>query len=298
MSTTEYDAFGPWILEIDKKNPVPPLFEPYVNPEEYQMLIKVPRKIERRRANPNMHLYDYVVGISGDQLHLFKRHENTASSLVIQIDEIMAIENSSDLLAGRVRLFMKAEIIAFDYNTVSEDIILRFLDCIRKKYIKTGVQAIDLETADDSLLSSVEVYYRNLLTQYQQNGDCLKILAFQPQSRLQKNSGFIFEKYWNLMMGYSLHSSLYLTNQLELVVVHKGKKIQRTLDAEFGYTTTYIPFNRIEEIILENNLKYKALQNIRFSAGIHQFSFHIMIENTYIAPMYQSMRRLMPRDSG
>ncbi len=298
MSTAEYDAFGPWILEIDNKNPVPPLFEPYVNPEEYQMLIKVPRKIERRRANPDMHLYDYVVGISGGQLHLFTRHENTASSQVIQIDEIVAIENSSDLLAGRVRLFMKAEIIAFDYNTVSENIILRFLDSIRKKYIKRGVHPIDLETADDSLLRNVEVYYRNLLTQYQQNGDCLKILAFQPQSRLQKNSGFVFEKFWNLMVGYSLHSSLYLTNRLELVIVHKGKKIQRTLDAEFGYTTTYIPFNRIEEIILENNLKYREIQNIMLRAGIHQFSYHIMIDNTYIEPMYNSIRKLMPRDSG
>ena len=31
MRISEYDAFGPWLYEIDDGHPMPPLFVPYVD---------------------------------------------------------------------------------------------------------------------------------------------------------------------------------------------------------------------------------------------------------------------------
>lgn len=63
MAISEYDAFGPWIYEVDGEHPLPRLFAPYVRERvDALMLLKILRDIERRRATPDMELYDYVVG--------------------------------------------------------------------------------------------------------------------------------------------------------------------------------------------------------------------------------------------
>ncbi len=64
LNTAEYDSFGPWVFEISEQCPIPALFEPNVNSDNNTLLsIKIPRDIERRNANPEMHLYNYVVNL-------------------------------------------------------------------------------------------------------------------------------------------------------------------------------------------------------------------------------------------
>ena len=74
---SEYDAFGPWIYEIDEEHPLPELFEPYVVREGAITLMKIPRQIERRNASPDMQLYDYVIGAYKNRVSIFKRIENS-----------------------------------------------------------------------------------------------------------------------------------------------------------------------------------------------------------------------------
>ena len=86
MYPSEYDAFGPWIYEITEAHPLPALFAPYVRSEETPlMLFKIPRDIERRRATPDMDLYDYVVGAYEERLLILKRVEHTVELSLIHI---------------------------------------------------------------------------------------------------------------------------------------------------------------------------------------------------------------------
>ena len=72
---SEYDAFGPWIYKITEKNPMPALFFPYYKENNnYLMLIKIPRDIERRKAKPDMDLYDYVIGMYEEYGYILKRN--------------------------------------------------------------------------------------------------------------------------------------------------------------------------------------------------------------------------------
>ena len=63
----EYNAFGPWVYEIDDAHPLPPLFAScFTDNDEAILKIKVPREIERRNAAPGMELYDFVIALYED----------------------------------------------------------------------------------------------------------------------------------------------------------------------------------------------------------------------------------------
>ena len=89
MRVSEYDAFGPWAYEIDEDHPLPPLFVPWVeHPEDYRMLFKLPRDIERRKATPDMDLYDYVVGVNDEGIRVWSRREKAVDTAYLPFREI------------------------------------------------------------------------------------------------------------------------------------------------------------------------------------------------------------------
>lgn len=91
---SEYDAFGTWIYKITEKHLMPPLFIPYYKEEkDYLMLIKIPRDIERRKANPDMDLYDYVIGMYDNYGYILKRKDKEVEEIRFYYDEVESIEN-------------------------------------------------------------------------------------------------------------------------------------------------------------------------------------------------------------
>lgn len=129
----EYDAFGPWILVINEEYTMPPLFKSY----EYLldsavMMIKIPRHIEWRNANPNMHLYDSVIGVFKTHLLLLYRVGNNVKGRRVEYCEIQAKKSIQCLLLGKLILFTDTATINIEYNTVSENIITEVIELIRK----------------------------------------------------------------------------------------------------------------------------------------------------------------------
>ncbi len=85
MAITEYDAFGPWIYEVTDKHPLPPQFEKQVEEHDYEILIKIPRDIERRKANPDMALYNYVIGCFEEKIYIYQRLESEVTKHIVNI---------------------------------------------------------------------------------------------------------------------------------------------------------------------------------------------------------------------
>ena len=81
MRISEYDAFGPWVYDVDGEHPLPPLFVPFVDmSKSWRMLLKIPRDIERRRATPDMDLYDFVVGADDAGIQIWSRREKAVEA--------------------------------------------------------------------------------------------------------------------------------------------------------------------------------------------------------------------------
>lgn len=132
---SEIDAFGPWILEICKKYPTPPLFLPYITEEmkQAQMLIKIPRNMDRKEAMKYRDLYDYVMGICFKRLIILERVNDQVREYSVSYPEVYGIQITRELLVGKVLLYTEKGVFQIPYNTVSDDTIKRFVKLLREK---------------------------------------------------------------------------------------------------------------------------------------------------------------------
>ena len=132
MKVSEYDAFGPWIYEVTEEHPLPPLFASCISMDEPCLyMFKIPREIERRRATPDMDLYDYVVGAYEDHIRIYRRVEHTVEKTVIYYKDIEGIQILERLLQGQCIFYMKTEKKELPFNTTSAGIIMKFVTISR-----------------------------------------------------------------------------------------------------------------------------------------------------------------------
>ena len=124
---SEYDAFGPWIYEIDEDHPLPRLFVPYIHPDpDRTIMVKVPRQIDRQDANPDMDLYDYVMAVSKDYLTIYGRTEGSQVVRVISVkyEDVVAVTIKNVLLSSEVTIMLiSGETIVVPFNRISFDVM-------------------------------------------------------------------------------------------------------------------------------------------------------------------------------
>jgi len=93
--TAEFDAFGPWILQVSTYDDVPPLFRTVANLDGANLALKIPRRIDRRDANPD--LYDQLLIVRDQGMDVLTRTPQFAPGwrrLWVDWRELSAIQNS------------------------------------------------------------------------------------------------------------------------------------------------------------------------------------------------------------
>ena len=141
VRTAEFDAFGPWILKVDKLDDVPRLFRPAADLEGARLAVKIPRQIERRNANPLMDLYDRLLIVRDQGMEVITRTPKVAPGwqrLWVNWGEVSVIQNSWSLLDGLLRFHrIDGAVLDIPFNAVSKDLIGELLaqvrDCCRPK---------------------------------------------------------------------------------------------------------------------------------------------------------------------
>lgn len=133
--TAEFDAFGPWIYEVTTDEDVPGLYRDHpVDLATALLVLKVPRPIWRRDANPGMDLYDHLVIAGPDALTVLSRRGTSYRTTVIDHDRLGAVHASVSLLDG---LFQVRAVdtpgIAVDvhYNGVSHALVEQLVRVLR-----------------------------------------------------------------------------------------------------------------------------------------------------------------------
>ncbi|MDO8106559.1 hypothetical protein Q6348_05040 [Isoptericola sp. b441] len=134
--TEEFDAFGPWVYRVRTDGEVPRLFRRFApDPASATMVIKIPRGIARRDANPQMDLYDHLVGLRGDRLTLLSRAPGEAHGVrrrEVATDRIVALEDSVELLDGRLSVrVLDEKPMTVGYNGASRDVVGEFVAALR-----------------------------------------------------------------------------------------------------------------------------------------------------------------------
>ena len=248
MRISEYDAFGPWVYDVDGDHPLPPLFVPFVDmSKSWRMLLKIPRDIERRRATPDMDLYDFVVGADDAGIQIWSRREKAVESTRIAYRDITGIRLYQRLLHGVCTLYSAGGPVILTYNTVSADVMRRFGDLVRAEYGGGVSAAAGLRGDPDLRERDLDIWLYNQMRDLRDRGVCFTLDAYQPcwsDTRTDRHLP------WQRKEEFA--GTLYLHNEREVLLLRSGKpekKGEQTYSAEF----TAIPWSALGGVLLESS---------------------------------------------
>ena len=248
MRISEYDAFGPWVYDVDGEHPLPLLFVPFVDmSKSWRMLLKIPRDIERRRATPDMDLYDFVVGADDAGVQIWSRREKAVESTRIAYRDITGIRLYQRLLHGVCTLYSAGGPVILTYNTVSADVMRRFGDLVRAEYGGGVSAAAGLRGDPDLRERDLDIWLYNQMRDLRDRGVCFTLDAYQPcwsDTRTDRHLP------WKRKEEFA--GTLYLHNEREVLLLRSGKpekKGEQTYSAEF----TAIPWSALGGVLLESS---------------------------------------------
>lgn len=289
----EYDAFGPWIIEITDKYPLPPLFIPYYKEDDLDLMrVKIPRYIDRCDANPDTDLYDYVIGLYQNSIYILERLENDVKETKILYDEIEGLENYIDILSGKFTIYLNDRKIIIPYNAVSKQIINKMIRIIRDRYIGKNYQKLH-SPYDKEKNNIKELLYINLLSRMQVNGETFDITVIQPSIMLQKNKKGIRHNVLQFLYREILLSSLHLANESEILVISRGKPFKMRKEAIHSYSHIYIPIEKLQSIMLEKDDYSDNLLRFYMKTNSHTFMFYFDESNKESKDYYRNLSNIL-----
>ena len=252
MSVSEYDAFGPWVYEIDSEHPLPRLFASSVgDPGAYRMLFKIPRNIERRKATPDMDLYDYVVGADDSSVCIWRRREDGVESARIACGDISGIRLYQRLLHGVCTLYSGKGTLELPYNTVSAAVLWRFAELVRSHFPEESAAPAGIRSDAGLREADVDIWLYNQMRDLRDRGTDFQLDGYQPcRGAFRKGRRFPWTK------PEEFAGTLYLHNDRELFLLRSGKpekKGEQKYSAEF----TAIPWASLKGVSLKVDTEHE-----------------------------------------
>lgn len=277
---SEIDAFGPWIYEISRKYPIPPLFRPYVTEEmkRAHMLIKVPRNIDRKQAKKEKNLYNYVMGVCQKELRILERIDDQVQEHSILYSDILGIQITHDLLLGEVLLFTAVKTFQITYNTTSSDVMNRFIKLVREKSFSTAfpglAEKMKTEKWKEEFLPNV---FRKKLLKLRGNGQVFVPIHYMPQVQLQK---------------YCIPGYLYTISDKELLILQKGD-----INQKINYSThlLFLPVSKLGAMKIRPDYRYSDMNRYTIQAGTKTVLLQVSRTDRKIEEVYQKLVREVER---
>lgn len=261
---SEYDAFGPWVYEIDEDHPLPKLFVPYVHPDpDRTIMVKVPRQIERQNANPDMDLYDYVIAVSKDYLTIYGRTEGSQVVRVIsaKYEDVVAVTIKNVLLSSEVTIMLiSGETIVVPFNRISFDVMQKVILAIRNQAEK---QPVDLPDPVDKI--TVDDLH-----------DTTFVNMFNEFSVQSGNARIGIHQNYILMPPVYIPASVCYYSTDELEVIEKPVDFDPTTN-KYGYKITYVALRNLTGIEVVESKAYDRLYKVVFKLRGDKQNFSINV---------------------
>jgi hypothetical protein len=286
----EYDAFGPWILIIGEDYALPRLFLPYKSLLDGAILtFKIPRNIERRRANPDMHLYDAVIGIFETSILILNRNDDKVIQTRLKLNHIHAIDNTIQLLHGEVCLYTDYGCIKIEYNAVSEHIIEQAINLIRElsNYPK---RALKLRSLDYDV-KTIDYLFVNLINREKELDSKIKLVAYQPKLDLHPSKGLFGKIISSFFRKYNLTCTAFLTNGNELIIINRTAPLVEKEDHNYSYSYIYLPIYKIDSVTIGNHAKESSLSELKLKVLKYEFASYFNESNFGIKELTERIQR-------
>jgi hypothetical protein len=238
-TTSEFDAFGPWIDVVTTYSEIPRLYT--LHPIDFasaRLVLKVPRNIARRDANPTMDLYDHLLIAGPTALTVLSRHGTTYTEVNLEYSEIAAVSESVNVLDGVLSLWSTSGVsVHIPFNGSGAKAITTLVTEIR-----TQGRPVDDSTtvsprgplADLSALGSTDVMLSGRYRALERAEPRLRLLAAEGRHLVLARSGLA-----RLLRRTHVLSELLIGStsiELHVLARHEGLNAGRKPDLSHRHT--------------------------------------------------------------
>lgn len=289
MAISEYDAFGPWIYEIDAEHPVPKLFAPCLPQDEpAQMLFKIPRNIERRVAEPGMDLYDYVVGAYADRVCILSRQGHQVKTHWIAYADMEALQLRRHFLSGLLTFYVKGGTVELPFNTVSIREMQRFMTHVRSRMLHSSA-ALPPEISSRQTEVALNPLFTNMLRDLRADGETPLLYAYQPAVPCAPTGRGGLAGLIERLRPAMLPAALHVLTPRELLVIQQETAVGKDAGDPFIYHYFYLPVANIRQA------EFRPGDMIpdpvcAVVLGEHRFPFAAKENNQQISDFYALLR--------
>lgn len=293
LNEQEFNTFGPWTYEITDQYPIPRLFEPYFTDDDPAIIkLKVPRDIDRRNANPEMDLYDFVIALYQDHLRILQRQESVVKEYLIKAKDFMGIRIYKNLLKGACTIYSIDGAISFPFNTVSMDLIWKFAGLTTKtlETSDTTERKIDLSVlpvtdSEPETMLLINMLHNIRLTH---PGICLGAVQKGGEVYRRDDITSVERTIWKELNPEAVH----LYTDKELIILENGFFPNREGTPDFGYTYTILPLIHVNGVEIADSKEYSLLEDCTIYLGQNRITYHFDVDNEEMYSFYNSLKKI------
>jgi len=275
----EFDAFGPWILQVQSQEDVPRLYRKHpLDLDTARLVLKVPRVISRRDANSDMDLYDHLVVAGATSLTVLSRRGDTYQSAEVPYARIAAVSTSVALLDG---LLVAHDVegaaaagvaVTFRYNGVSDDLVKQLVDILRAQagaaappsWAGATAQAPhatpgtrDLGDADIALVTE-----QHELAEH----DGLVTLGMHMRTVVRRRSGSM-RGVLDMLRPVTLHAAIVSVGSGELHLVHRRRWFTTGKKPVHSVAHTVVILPHVTSVTADEMLRYAEVRAVQITSG-------------------------------
>lgn len=272
-NTPELNRFGPWIDEVRTVDDLPRLFrEAGIDPTGYRRVLKVPRDIEGRNANPTMHLYDYLLAVNEERFTVLARRDDAYYTVHVPLDRIAAIVDSVRLLNGRLTVHtVDGPVVTVKYNASANGPIRDLTSLLRRWYLPEAL-AVAAEPPPGPA-PRLDIADTGLLTDYE------RLIAEEPGMRLVNIAGRHTvgpvdqtSRSRGNHRPTTLHASIAVADHREVQIIHRRDWFTGSGD-KLSLARSVLPKARITDIRVTPHQRYANVHVLTIQSGVTRLEF-------------------------
>ena len=279
VSTAEFDAFGPWIDEVRTASAVPRLYRDYpLDLAAARLVLKVPRNIARRDALPTMDLYDHLLVVGPHDLTVLSRQDGGYGEFTMGYDRIVAIQDSVNLLAGRLTVHTRSERAwSIPYNGSSSEVVGTLVRLLRDLALETipapasapGPGSWPPAAAQPPGLGGLEDRDMALVASCRDlRGDepAMQLLAAHARRALVPRGGAL-TRALHVVRPMTLQGALVFASTHEVQVLHRRDWLVRGNRPVHSLARTVLLLGRLDAVTVRQDARYAGVSVVTMRAG-------------------------------
>ena len=279
--TVEFDEFGPWVFEVRKPEDVPRLYRDHpLDLESADLVLKVPRRIWRRDADPDMDLYDHLIIAGPGSIEVLSRRGDRYDTAEVPYRRVAAITSSVSLLDGRLTVHDvegdREAGLAFNirYNSVSHDLIQRLVWIVSAKSRDSAGPGVAPATPPHTEhppvalrdLGDDDVALVTGLREVSLLDDGVVPVATHQRTSVHRKAG-AFRRLVDLLRPVTLHAAIVCVGPGELHVIHRRQWFTIGRRPVHSVAHTVVPVQNVTSVQVDDAPRYTIAQVIRVTSG-------------------------------